>query len=140
MAPTTTDSTKTVYINSKPDLPEASEDVKYEIKEVSRKVKTVEGETESIMYVLAPQALTLAGMVAIAGNSEADALKYFNAGYFSSQRTKASNELAGGSEEDKAFGRIVKAVSKLPMFAGKTDDEITTTLRDNPALMALFSK
>lgn len=140
MTPSAEKTTKEIFVNSKPELPSASEDVKYEIKTVSRTVKTVEGETTSTMYVLAPIALTLAGMVAIADNKEDEALKYFNAGYFSTLRTKASNELSGGSEEDKAFGRIVKAVSKLPMFSGKSEDEITVTLRENPALMALFSK
>lgn len=127
------------YMNEKPEVPAETKDIKYVIKEVSRTVKTVNGEETTALYVLSPIALTLEGMVAITSNDASKALDYFNTGYFSSQRTKASNELSGGSEEDKAFARIAKAVKNLPLFSGKSDDEITQTLRENPALMALFA-
>lgn len=129
-----------VFVNEKPEVPAETEHVSYVIKEVSRTVKTVEGETESIKYVLQPTAKTIPGAVSLTENDEAKMLGYFNAGLFAAIRTKASNDLSGGSDEDRAFAKIVKVVAKLPMFAGKTEDEITSTLRDNPALMTLFAK
>ena len=140
MTPTAESKTVVNYVNEKPEAPAETEHVKYEVKEVSRSTKTVEGEVTLIKYVLAPIAKTIPGMVSIAENDEAKALDFFNSGIYSSIRTKASNELAGGSDEDRAFSRVAKALLKLPIYAGKSEDEVTALLRGNPALMALFSK
>lgn len=126
------------YINEKPECPAESENVKYEVREIGRTVKTTSGEETLKKFVVVPIAKTIPGMQEITGGDVAKALDAFNSGIYAVIRVQTSNELQGGSPEDKAFARVVKSVAKLPMFNGKSEEEIATTLRGNPALMELF--
>jgi len=128
------------YVNERPEIPVETEDVKYEVKEVSRSLKTTAGETKRVKYVLTPIAKTVNGALNIVSGKLEDFMTAFNDGYFAKLRGAASNELAGGSAEDKAFARIAKVAMNLPLFAGKSEEEVANLLRENPAFMALFSK
>lgn len=112
--------------------------MKNETRKVSRTVTTINGDETKEKQVEFQVAESPEEMLSVCGGDLKKALKYFNDGRWSEIRTETSNELAGGTPEEKAFAKIVKTLSKLPMFAGKTEDEVREAVKANPALMVLF--
>lgn len=112
--------------------------MKIEKKVVSRNVETISGTVNKEKEVEFQAAESVEEMLSLTEGNLEKALGYFNGGRWAEIRTNTSNELAGGTPEEKAFARVVKAVQKLPMFANRSEEQVISALRENPALMSLF--